>query len=32
MEIESALGQGPPVRVFLPLTPQMREDYAQAAQ
>jgi cell cycle sensor histidine kinase DivJ len=32
VEIESALGQGTTVRVFLPMTPQMREDYAQAAE
>ena len=32
VEIESALGQGTTVRVFLPMTPQMRDDYAQAAE
>ncbi len=32
LEIESALGEGTTVRVFLPLTPQMRQEFAQAAE
>ena len=32
LEIESALGQGTTVRAFLPMTPQVRTDYAEAAE
>lgn len=32
MEIESALGQGTTVRIFLPMTPQVRQEFAEAAE